>query len=154
MKLGTVLKKERERRAITPEHAAQQLGLNREVYSRFEEGGSPMEEWAPKLAELAIKLSTPTSRLISRSGKSAQIEPCSPCGRLVELQREKNGLSRDELARKLGWTVEQLAQVEGGTSPIEEFGPLMLRFAEMVEQPIFNLFYPCGLPLNELTDYP
>jgi hypothetical protein len=29
-----------------------------------------------------------------------------------------------------------------------------LRFAEMIEQPIFNLFYPCGLPLQELQDYP
>ena len=25
---------------------------------------------------------------------------------------------------------------------------------EMREQPVFNLFYPCGLPFQELDDYP
>ena len=25
---------------------------------------------------------------------------------------------------------------------------------EMIEQPVFNLFYPCGLPLDKLDDYP
>jgi hypothetical protein len=45
-------------------------------------------------------------------------------------------------------------QIERGESPLEEFGPLLLRFAELVEQPVFNLFYPCSLPLEKLEDYP
>ena len=31
---------------------------------------------------------------------------------------------------------------------------LLLGFAEVIEQPVFNLFYPCGLPFQELDDYP
>ena len=29
-----------------------------------------------------------------------------------------------------------------------------LASAEMIDQPVFNLFYPCGLPFWELDDYP
>ena len=36
----------------------------------------------------------------------------------------------------------------------EEYGPVLLHFAEIIEQPVFNLFYPCGLPLEKLDDYP
>jgi hypothetical protein len=44
--------------------------------------------------------------------------------------------------------------VESGNSPLEEYAPLLLRFSEVVDQPIFNLFYPCGLPFGQLKDYP
>ena len=36
----------------------------------------------------------------------------------------------------------------------EQVGPRLLAFAEAIEQPVFNLFYPCGLPFQELDDYP
>jgi hypothetical protein len=50
--------------------------------------------------------------------------------------------------------VEELALVENGASALEQYAPLLLRFAEVIDQPIFNLFYPCGLPFAELRDYP
>jgi hypothetical protein len=46
---------------------------------------------------------------------------------------------------------EEYERIEAGQSPIEEYGPLFLRFAEVIEQPVFNLFYPFGLPLDKLS---
>jgi hypothetical protein len=31
---------------------------------------------------------------------------------------------------------------------------VLLRFAEAVEQPVFNLLNPCGIPAAQLADYP
>ena len=58
------------------------------------------------------------------------------------------------MAEQLEVSKEEYEQIEGGQSPIEEFGPLLLHYAEVIEQPVFNLFYPCGLPLDKLDDYP
>ena len=155
MKLGDVIRKERERKSLSVTDVASRLGLAADVYEVVEGGTSPIEEWAPKLAEIAIKLSTPTSRLISETGKSAQAAQTNgQCGLLVKIHRERRGLSREQLAGQLGWQVEEIASIENGGSPLEQYAPLVLRFAEMVDQPIFNLFYPCGLPFRELNDYP
>lgn len=155
MKFGDVLKKERERKRLSVEAAAERLGLSSGDYQQLEEGASPIEEWAPRIAEIAIKLSTPTSRLISETGKSAQSgQSDGQCGQLVRVHREKRGLSREELAKRLDWPVEQLAAIEDGKSQLEQYTPMLLRFSEMIDQPIFNLFYPCGLPFNSINDYP
>jgi len=155
MKLSGVLRKERERKRLSVDETASKLGLATETYEEFEQGSPEIENWAPKLAEIAIKLSTPTSRLISETGKAAQAaqEP-GQCGRLIRTHRQSCGLSSEELASRLGWTPEELARIENGDSPVERYGPLMLRFSEVINQPIFNLFYPCGLPYSELNDYP
>ena len=155
MKLGEVLRKERERKRLTIEDAVAKMGISQEGYEELESGSSPIEEWGPKLAEIAIQLSTPTSRLISETGKSAEAgqEP-GQCGRLIRMHREKRGLSQKQLADGLGWPEEQFIAVESANTPLEQYAPLLLRFAETVDQPIFNLFYPCGLPFAELNDYP
>lgn len=155
MKLGDVLRKERERKKLAVEDVARNLGLPVEEYSKIEAGESPAEEWGPRLAQVAIKLSTPTSRLISETGKAAHASPeDGQCGRLIRAHREKQKLSPQELADKLGMPVEDLMSIENGKSPVETYAPLLLRFAEIIGQPIFNLFYPCGLPLDKLQDYP
>jgi transcriptional regulator with XRE-family HTH domain len=154
MKLGDVLRKERERKRFTVEYAATYLGLPAETFEEMEGGESLTEEWGPKLAEIAIKLSTPTSRLISETGKSAEAKQRpGQCGELIKAHREKKGLSREDFAEQLNWPVEQVELIEKGESPLETYAPVLLRFAEMINQPIFNLFYPCGLPFSELTDY-
>jgi transcriptional regulator with XRE-family HTH domain len=155
MKLGEVLKKERERKRLTVEEVAGKLDLPVETYKELEAGASPIEDWTPKLAQIAIKLSTPTSRLISETGKSAQAKLGEgQCGQLIRGHREKRKFSLEELAGHLQWTPEELASIENGETPLEQYAPLLLRFAEVVDQPIFNLFYPCGLPFAELRDYP
>ena len=154
MKLGDVLRKERERKKLTTRDVTAHLGISDEQYVEIEAGTSPLEEWGPKLALIAIKLSTPTSRLISRTGKPAEAKQCpGQCGKLIMARREELGVTREALAKKLDWTVEEVALIEEGKSPIEEYAPLLLQFADTVAQPIFNLFYPCGLPFNKLNGY-
>jgi len=155
MKLGDVLKKERERKKLSLEDVATELRMSLERYEEFEGGESPIEEWGPKLADIAVKLSTPTSRLICDTGKSVNAgQSKGQCGQLIKKHREKRNLTQEELAKRLGWPMQQLDLVESGKSDLEQYAPLLLRFAEVVDQPIFNLFFPCGLPFAEIKNYP
>ena len=155
MTLGDVLRKERSRKKITEDDMSSELSLTVDTYRELEGGASPIEEWGPKLAQIAIKLSTPTSRLISETGKSAQASQTpGQCGQMITKHREKREVSREVLAAQLNWATEELALVEDGKSPLERYAPLLLRFAEAIDQPVFNLFYACGLPFAELRDYP
>lgn len=153
MKLGDVLKKERERKKLSLEETASRLGISQEQYSGMEAGNSPAEKWGPLLAKVAIKLETPTSRLLADSGKSADCKP-GQAGELIRKHRERRQKTTDQMAEQLEISKEEYEQIEAGQSGIEENGPLLLHFAEIIEQPVFNLFYPCGLPLEKLDDYP
>ena len=88
MKLGDVLKKERERRKLSVEETATQLGIGEDRYRELEAGGSPAEQWGPLLARVAIQLETPTSRLLADSGKSADTQQ-GQAGQLIRKHREK-----------------------------------------------------------------
>jgi hypothetical protein len=55
------------------------------------------------------------------------------------------------VAEKTGLSAEEYTGIESGSSEIEELGPFFLRFAEVIEQPVFNLFHPFGLPFEKLT---
>lgn len=162
MKLGDVLKKEREKKGLSFDETAEQLGLSEEDYGKLEGGESPAEEWGPRLAHIAIALETPTSRLLAESGRSADCKD-GQAGELIKGHRERKGFSVEEMVEKIEGTstnglvkitAEEYQEVEAGKSPIETYGPLLLHFAEVIEQPVFNLFYPCGLPFQELDDYP
>ena len=155
MKLGDVLKKERERKKLSIEETASRLGIPGDKYREIEEGRSPAERWGPILAQIAIKLETPTSRLLADSGKSADTRQ-GQAAELIRKHRERRGKSADQLATDIGVGAEEYTDIEEGRSPIEEYGPLLLRFAEVIEQPVFNLFYPAGLPFERLNpeDYP
>ena len=155
MKLGDVLRKERQRKGLPEEIVAGELSLPVDEYRALESGESQVEEWGQKLAQIAIKLGTPTSRLISETGKAAQAKQVDgQCAKLIRAHRERRQLGQHELAERLGMSIEEIAAIENGRSPIETYAPLLLRFSEVIEQPIFNLFYPCGLPLEKLEDYP
>ncbi|HEX5759036.1 MAG TPA: helix-turn-helix transcriptional regulator [Thermoanaerobaculia bacterium] len=153
MKLGDVLRKEREKKKLTTDRVAEALGIPAERYAEMEAGASPAEVWGPRLGKAAIALETPTSRLLAESGRAADCRP-GQAGALIRGHRERRGKSPEEMAEALGVTPEEYRAVEEGTSPLEEQGPLLLGFAELIEQPVFNLFYPCGLPFDTLDDYP
>jgi len=153
VKLGDVLKKERERKKLSLEDTASKLGLADDAYREVEAGSSPAEKWGPLLARIAIKLETPTSRLLADSGKSADCKP-GQAGQLIQKHRERRQKTAEQMAEQLEIPKEEYQQIEAGQSGIEEYGPLLLHFAELIEQPVFNLFYPCGLPLDKLDDYP
>jgi transcriptional regulator with XRE-family HTH domain len=153
VKLGDVLKKERERKKLSSDETGSRLGISQEHYGEIEGGTSPAEKWGPLLAKIAIKLETPTSRLLADSGKSADTKN-GQAGELIRKHREKRQKTIEQMAEQLEISKEEYEQIEAGQSGIEEYGPLLLHFAEIIEQPVFNLFYPCGLPLEKLDDYP
>jgi transcriptional regulator with XRE-family HTH domain len=153
VKLGDVLKKERERKKLSFDETASRLAISQEKYGELEGGSSPAEKWGPLLAKIAIKLETPTSRLLAESGKSADTK-AGQAGELIRKHRERRQKTVDQMAEQLEISKEDYEQIEAGQSGIEEYGPLLLHFAEVIEQPVFNLFYPCGLPLEKLDDYP
>jgi len=155
MKLGDVLRKERERRELSASACAEQLGITLPDYESLESGRSAAEEWGPRLAKIAVKLETPTSRLISETGRAADARKSEgQCGRLISGHRARRGISREELSTWLETSPDAVSVIESGESPLEAYGPLFLGFAELVDLPVFNLFYPCGLPLEALEDYP
>jgi transcriptional regulator with XRE-family HTH domain len=142
--------KERERKKLSIEDMAGKLGIPAERYQEIEAGASPAETWGPLLAKIAIKLETPTSRLLADSGRSADTK-AGQAAELIRKHRERRGKTPEQMAELLEISGEEYAQIESGQSPIEEYGPFFLRFAETIEQPVFNLFYPFGLPLDKLS---
>lgn len=159
VKLGDVLKKEREKKGLSVEEVASAVGIPQGDYERLEGGSSEAEKWGPLLAQIAIELETPTARLLAESGRSTDCKP-GQAGGLIHAHRERRGKSAEQLQEALANNdlldadSGDFAQVESGESPIETVGPQLLAFAETIEQPVFNLFYPCGLPFQELDDYP
>lgn len=153
MQLGEVLSKERERKGLQRDLIAAELGLSSEEYAELEEGASEAERWGPLLARIAIALSTPTSRLLAPSGRAGDVVEDDVAG-LIRARREQRGLSAAELAEQLEVSVGEVEAIEAGETALPRCGRLLLRFAEIIDQPVFNLFYPCGLPLAEIEDYP
>lgn len=153
MKLGDVLKKERENKGLSVEEVAKQLGLPKKEWETMEAGETPAEEWGPRLAQIAIELETPTSRLLADSGRFEDTKK-GQAGGLIRKHRERREKSEAEMAEALEISEEDYQQIEAGKSDVEVYGPRFLGFAEAIEQPVFNLFYPCGLPFQELDDYP
>jgi len=153
MKLGDVLRKERRKASLSTQEVAQKMSLATEAYEEIEAGDSAAEVWGPRLALIAIELETPTSRLLATSGRAADTVE-GQAGGLIKGHRERREKSVEQLATALEITTDDYAQIEAGESPLETLGPLLLAFSEAIEQPVFNLFYPCGLPFQELDDYP
>jgi transcriptional regulator with XRE-family HTH domain len=131
------------------EESANALGIAVRQYEAIERGESALEHWAPRWAELAIKLSTPISRLLAESGRSADHEP-GGCGRLIRARREALGKTAEQLAREVGLSDAEYEQVERGTTLLDEWAPRLLRCAELFEQPVFYFLLPFGLPFQSL----
>lgn len=153
MKLGDVLKKERVNKKLSVEEVAEKLGISEDEWQTMEAGESPAEQWGPHLSQIAIELETPTSRLLADSGRFADTEK-GQAGGLIKKHRERREKTEAELAEALGISEDEYRKIEAGDSELEVYGPRFLGFAEVIEQPVFNLFYPCGLPFQELDDYP
>lgn len=172
MKLGDVLKKERENKQISVEDTAEKLGIPTDEYEKIEGGETAAEIWGPRLAHIAIQLETPTSRLLAESGRFSDTnKEDGQAGSLIKGHRDNREKQASEIVegmnkllgelnipeedrQALQVSEEDFQAIESGKSELEKYGPLFLGFAEVIEQPVFNLFYPCGLPFQELDDYP
>nr|HRC88129.1 helix-turn-helix domain-containing protein [Thermoanaerobaculia bacterium] len=113
MTQGDVLKKEREKRGLSLEETANRLGISSSEYSNLETGNSPVEDWGFRLAQAAITLETPTSRLLTDSGRSRDCRP-GQAGELIRRHRERRGKSKEEMAAAMGISVEEYERVETG----------------------------------------
>ena len=153
MKQGDVLRKERENKKLSVADVASKLGISESDYEAMEAGESPAEVWGTRLAQIAIELETPTSRLLAESGRFEDTKK-GQAGPRIKERREERGKSEAEMAEAVGVSEDEYRAIEKGESELEVFGPRFLGFAEAIEQPVFNLFYPCGLPFQELDDYP
>jgi transcriptional regulator with XRE-family HTH domain len=153
MKLGQVIAKERTARRIALEEMAARLDVPLAEYQELERGTSDAEVWGPRLAALAVALETPTAHLLAESGRAADAGE-GHAGRLIAQHRTRRNLSVDAMAAALAISPEDYEAIERGGSPLERIGPRLLHIAEIIEQPVFNLFYPCGLPFDTLEDYP
>jgi DNA-binding XRE family transcriptional regulator len=152
MKLGEVLAHQRQRAGLTTSQAASCMQISDDEYQELESGTSDAEEWAPILAMAAVTLGTPTSRLFSESGKARDATP-GRAAHLLMQHRNKLAMSVHEMAETLDVSPEKLVALEESGSRMEQLGIRLLRFAETIEQPVFNLLHPRGLPLADAVDY-
>ena len=153
MKLADVLKKERELKGISIGEAALSLHISEQDYRQLEKGHFAAEKWGVVLTRAALKLQTSASRLISENGRTTGIQK-GMCGKLLRRCREMKETSLEDVAASVGVSTVEYEEIERGESPLEIFGPQLLCFAELIEQPIYNLLYPCCVPLEKLEDYP
>src|SRR4029077_13803672 len=133
-----VLMKERERKKLSSEDMAGRLGIPAEKYQEIEAGASPGEPGGPRRANVAIQWETPPSRLLADSGRSADTR-AGQAGELIRKHRERRGKNPEQMDEAREISADEYQQIEAGQSPVEEYGPLFLRFAETIEQPVFNL---------------
>lgn len=152
MKLARVFEKERELKGIPIADTARSLGMSEDAYRQLENGHSAVEKWGTVLTKAALKLQTPTARLISESGMAVGIKNGN-CGKLLRHYREQTRTSLEEMATAVGVSTAEYEEIERGESQLEVFGPVLLRFAELVEQPVYNLLFPCGVSIDKLEDY-
>ncbi|NOZ57757.1 MAG: helix-turn-helix domain-containing protein [Calditrichaeota bacterium] len=138
--IGELLRRARTRRRLSLEEVAGHIGVDAQTLSRWEEGDPELEKWGKILADLAIQLSVPTSRLISETGRSSEARP-GQCGARIRALREARGVTASDLASGVGLSTEEYERVEAGESPLEEIAPRLLKMAELVDLPVFNLLY-------------
>ena len=152
MKLAKLLVAERTKFGLSIDELAYELGVSVSELHELEAGAEPAEAWGALLAELAIALSVPMSRFIAETGRAADYR-AGNCGRLARHWREKRGISLEQLATSSGISREALDELESGTSPAERWLPVLLGVAQEIDQPLFNFFYPYGVPLRDLDAY-
>ncbi len=150
MTVGDMLREERLRRGLSLGKVAFHLSIPAQEYAFMETGRSAVEKWGTLLANLAVVLARPMSQLISVSGRLADI-PGEPTPDLIVKAREAAGKSASEAASLLRISRWEYERIESGETPIQEYGRRMLAFAELIGEPVFNFFYPCGLPLATLS---
>lgn len=75
-------------------------------------------------------------------------------GDVLKKERERRSIPAAEMAEHLGLSSDAYEALESGNSPMEEYAPLILNFASKIQAPVSSLYYPCGIPFQELDDYP
>ncbi|MEM8998606.1 MAG: helix-turn-helix domain-containing protein [Acidobacteriota bacterium] len=76
-------------------------------------------------------------------------------GEVLRKERERKGLSTQEVATRLGVGLSDLEAIEAGEHPaFEDAAGWVLQFNQLIEGQVSQFYYPCGIPFQELDDYP
>ncbi len=75
-------------------------------------------------------------------------------GDVLRKERENRELATAEAANRLGISVAEYEAIEAGEdASFESAASLVLQFNEMIGGQVGQLYYPCGIPFTEVTDY-
>ena len=75
-------------------------------------------------------------------------------GDVLKKERERRGLPQAATAERLGLSTTEYEAIEAGeNASFEAAASLVLQFNEMIQGQVGQLYYPCGLPFTEVTDY-
>ncbi len=75
-------------------------------------------------------------------------------GDVLKKEREHKGVSLESAAERLGVSVDEYQAIEAGeNASFDAAASLVLSFNEMIEGQVSQLYYPCGIPFTEVTDY-
>lgn len=95
---------------LSQQEVARRLGISQAYYSMFEVGNHyPPSKW---LKNLASVLQCDLLKLESLMPKKTPIEPKTALGKLIRGQRDKLGLTVDDLANRLGMKRSQINRLE------------------------------------------
>jgi transcriptional regulator with XRE-family HTH domain len=113
VKLGDVMRKERERCGLSAVQVASTLNLDIGEHADIENGKSAAEQWGPIIAAIAMKFRVPIARLLSVNGRSDWFGK-NTVARLLEQHRRLADASRDAVAGEIGIDAGQYAAAEDG----------------------------------------
>jgi transcriptional regulator with XRE-family HTH domain len=156
--LGAVIHRERTGNGISrigelsAEEFARLAACAPAELEQLERGEHPAERWFPVLCGAAVTLEVPVGLLVSPDGRSDSSDDA--IGSRLLAARSRLGLSVEAMAQSLRLSAVEYASVERGHAPFESCGKLMLRVAEVLDQPLFNLYMPCGVSYRDLDNYP
>ena len=75
-------------------------------------------------------------------------------GHAIRRQREIHGLALEDVAAHLGLEISAYRTIEeGGDVQLEEAAGQVLGFAELIGGRANQLYYPCGIPFQKVTDF-
>ena len=75
-------------------------------------------------------------------------------GDVLKKERERKGISPETAAEQLGVSIDEYHAIEAGEDAgFDAAAAQVLSFNEMIEGQVSQLFYPCGLPFTQVTDY-
>lgn len=75
-------------------------------------------------------------------------------GDVLKKERERRNVPPAAVADRLGITVDAYEAIEAGeNAELENVATLVVRFNDLIEGQVNQLFYPCGLPFSEIDDY-
>jgi transcriptional regulator with XRE-family HTH domain len=161
-KLGVLIFDSRQAAHRSVEECAQAIGISADAFAGFESGNSSPS--LPQLEMLAVYLSVPLEHYWGNQSltKAFPEQPVTEKSRILQLRnrvigaslrlnREKLGLSLEDLSAKTDTPSDDLKRFEMGETAVPL--PKLERLAEILDIPIVNLYDQHG-PISKMRGQP